>query len=206
LALSNVQTSSYAGISGAITGLIPGFNETRAVFTNASACGTTNGGGVLFKNSEIGIKDITDGTSNTMVVSEQSNYMIGADGKNYFWNATEIFGWELGSYGEITTPPNITGSSIGVTTIAYPINDFNNLGAGWPVTCCGGSTVFNGDWNSQYSICSYGGINVPLNSAHPGGVMCLFADGSVHFVSQSTPLAVVAQLATRDDGVPLPNF
>jgi prepilin-type processing-associated H-X9-DG protein len=200
-----VQTSSYAGISGAVNGLIPGFNETRAVHTNSSSCGTTCGGGVLFTNSQIGIRDITDGTSNVMVVSEQGDYMIGADGGKYQWNATEWFGWQLGTSGNITTPPNVTGSAIGVTTIAYPINDKNNLGVGWPVTT-NSPPGFVGDWNSTTSICSVGGINVPLNSAHPGGVQCLFADGSVHFLSQTTPLAVVAELATRDDGVPLPSF
>jgi hypothetical protein len=139
-----------------------------------------------------------------MVVSEQGDYMIGTDGGKYFWNATELFGWSRGTFGTIATPPNISKSAISVTTIAYPINDKNNLGAGWPVTTNSG--VFTGDWSSATSICSYGGINVPLNSAHPGGVLGLMADGSARFLSETTPLAVVAELATRDDGVPLPNF
>ena len=55
------------------------------------------------------------------------------------------------------------------------------------------------------SVCDNTPTNVPLNSAHPGGVNAVFADGSVRFLTDSTPLAVVAQLATRDDGIPLPQ-
>ncbi len=37
-------------------------------------------------------------------------------------------------------------------------------------------------------------------SLHPGGVNFLFADGSVRFVSQTTPVTVLGRLATMDQG------
>jgi prepilin-type processing-associated H-X9-DG protein len=42
--------------------------------------------------------------------------------------------------------------------------------------------------------------NVPLVSAHSGGVNALFGDGSVRFLSDGTDILTLARLATRDDG------
>ena len=53
---------------------------------------------------------------------------------------------------------------------------------------------------------NYTGANVPLNSTHTGGVNVAYADGSVRFLSDSTPLSVLAQLATRDDGTVIPSY
>jgi prepilin-type processing-associated H-X9-DG protein len=59
---------------------------------------------------------------------------------------------------------------------------------------CGGSFGgFGSGWNSEWA-------NVPLVSAHPGGVNALFGDGSVRFLSNATDLVTLARLATRDDG------
>jgi prepilin-type processing-associated H-X9-DG protein len=49
------------------------------------------------------------------------------------------------------------------------------------------------------------GTNIPLNSAHSGGVNALYGDGSVKFLRDSLPLNTLAQLAIRDDGIPLAN-
>jgi prepilin-type processing-associated H-X9-DG protein len=50
------------------------------------------------------------------------------------------------------------------------------------------------------------GANIPLNSTHAGGVNSVFCGGSVKFLTNSTPLAVLAELATRDDGQILPDY
>ena len=84
-----------------------------------------------------------------------------------------------------------------LTTIRYPINktggwtnDVTNTGVGIGGTYSGNCT----------------GANIPLNSTHDGGVNILLCDGSVRFLPSATSLAIVAQLATRDDGVPLPSY
>ena len=68
-------------------------------------------------------------------------------------------------------------------TIRYGVNQVN----GWSNNCSDG-------------VCGNHGSNQPLRSAHPGGVLGVFCDGSVRFLDDFTALAVLAQLATRDDG------
>ena len=42
--------------------------------------------------------------------------------------------------------------------------------------------------------------NTPIQSAHSGGAQCCFADGSVHFLSETIEIQVLYNLANRDDG------
>ena len=44
------------------------------------------------------------------------------------------------------------------------------------------------------------GINNPLQSPHPGGLLVGFVDGSVQFISGTTDVAVLLRIAIRDDG------
>ncbi len=92
------------------------------------------------------------------------------------------------------------------TTIRYGINQKGTLSNPWPCEVptpgrpgpgvCGGSDGGGNHWSSE-------GANVPLVSSHSGGVNVLFADGSVHFLTDGTDLLTLAQLATRDDGMVL---
>jgi prepilin-type processing-associated H-X9-DG protein len=49
------------------------------------------------------------------------------------------------------------------------------------------------------------GANIPLSSMHTGGVNLLFADGSVRFWSDSTPLSVLYAAASRNEGQTYPE-
>jgi prepilin-type N-terminal cleavage/methylation domain-containing protein/prepilin-type processing-associated H-X9-DG protein len=194
------STGNYVGISGAVPGLIPGFTESRI---NSLPCGgLISGGGVLIPNGQLLLTRITDGTSTTMAVSEHSNWITDRNGQRQDWRATQPWGWYLGVKSP-GIPPNFDNNGgdnrePGLTTIRYQINytppggwanDVTNTGVG-----IGGYTV----------NCT--GANIPLNSTHPGGINVLMCDGSVRFLSDSTTLEVLAQLATRDDGVPLADY
>jgi prepilin-type processing-associated H-X9-DG protein len=74
------------------------------------------------------------------------------------------------------------------TTIRYAINQK----FGWKPGVANVG-VSPSRWQSE-------GSNVPLVSAHPGGVNALLGDGSVRFLQDSTDLLMLARLATRDDG------
>ena len=145
--------------------------------------------------------DITDGTTNTLAISEQGNWLKDNAGKMQDWRATQPWGWYLGVKSP-GVPPNFDNKGgdnrePGLTTVRYQIdytpaggwaNDVTNTGVG-----IGGYT----------SNCV--GANIPLNSTHPNGVNVLFCDGSARFLSSSTALAALAQMATRDDGLPPPG-
>ena len=59
----------------------------------------------------------------------------------------------------------------------------------------GGSDIYNG-WPNLYSF----------RSRHTGGLQFVFADGSVHFISQSIALLTYRALASRNGNEVLPNY
>lgn len=190
---------TYPGISGAINGLIPGFTENRQnTGSSAAGCcsgGIVSGGGVLYPFSQIEFAKVTDGTSNVMCVSEHGDYLITQNGTKQPWGSGTIHGWVIGALGQGTNvyrePPSYWQGgdcrTFNMTTIRYNINQKR----GWPDAPgnCG-----------ALGVCDNSGTNIPLNSAHPGGVNALFCDGSVRFLSETLDLAMLARLATRDDG------
>jgi len=189
----------YAAIAGAVNGLIPGYTETRTS-TGGGGAGCCNGGitagsGVLYPNSQIKLTGITDGTSNTLLISEQADYLTTTSGQKVSWNASGPHGWAIGAHSG--TPPNYGNGgdarAMQMTTIRYPINQKT----GWTPT--------PGNCGSQ-GVCDNTGENIPLNSTHSGGVNALLGDGSVRFIRDSINIATLAQLATRDDGTVLADF
>ena len=198
---TNIQKNHYVAVTGAVNGLIPGYNDTR-FFTNggsAGCCsgGIASGGGALVPGVEtkLTLTQIGDGTSNQILISEQNDFLVTANGTKVSWGTGQLHGWMIGWHTNRT--PN-GGGNIGdartfqMTTIRYRINQKT----GW--------TNPPGDCGNQ-GVCDNVGTNVPLNSAHSGGVNALYGDGSVKFLRDGLPIATLAQLATRDDGVPLAN-
>jgi prepilin-type processing-associated H-X9-DG protein len=190
-----VMQPNFVGISGAANGTIPGYTETRI---DPSAAGTgccswggpASAGGVFFRGSMVKFTDITDGSSNTAMISEMGTYMVDTNGGKNQWTAGGLYGWSMGM--EYNTPPNPAATAsdnrqFNCTTIRYTINQTT----GWPV---GG--------NCQIGVCQDMGNNIPLNSTHngSGGVNICMADGSVHWAANSTPISLIAQISVRDDG------
>jgi prepilin-type N-terminal cleavage/methylation domain-containing protein len=181
---NNHALSCYTSISGAAAGLITGFTETRITIKNRGV--KLSRGGVLLINDHTSIKDITDGTSNTIMVGEQSGFLIDEDGTQQPWNTSSRFGIMLGVSGTAKTANNVYNTS----TVRYAINNKDNNGAGWNTKNYG---VHSGN-------AGFGAPNAPLNSEHPGGTVVLFTDGAVDFLNENSTLETLAQLATRDDG------
>jgi prepilin-type N-terminal cleavage/methylation domain-containing protein/prepilin-type processing-associated H-X9-DG protein len=196
---------TYVGIAGAVTTAagvpIPGYNGTNVQNAGGGATGCCSGGiiasnGVLYPNSLLKMSDISDGASNTMLVSEQGDLLTTLNGSRVTWAASGPHGWAIGA-GGTGIPPNYGAGgdarAMQMTTVRYPINQKT----GWPDT--------PGNCNAT-GVCDNTGQNIPLNSTHNGGVNILLADGAVRFVSENTPLQVVAQLAVRNDNVPMPSY
>lgn len=187
------QRSHYLGIAGSVP--FPGFNETRLRKTKTVGCcggGWISAGGVLAPLGRVRARDITDGTSNTMIISEVNDYIFLSNGTRVDWLSSP-HGFQIGC-SPMNPPPDFLnfGSderAFNTTTVRYLINQKT----GYPAV--------SGSGDCRTGVCFNGGSNLPLVSAHPGGVNAAFADGSVRFLRESLNLATLGALATRDDGL-----
>ncbi len=197
-----IMTNHFAGISGfgiPQTGQqefdIIGFNELRKV--PKASFGTSSGGGLLFAGGNTKIAKVTDGTSKTMLVSEQNDLLFANDRQALPIGTGIPYGWLIGS--NKSRPPFIEASgdwrAHQCTTVRYSINQKT----GWPFQKEFGQASSDSNRTGVGVI----GSNIPLNSAHPGGINTLFADGSVRFQQDNLSLSTLAKLATRDDGLPV---
>ncbi len=173
--------TSYTGVSG---------SSADSTASNGNA-GIVSGGGILYPNSKVTMTSITDGTSNTILVGEQSDHL--RDGNNKpitgSWGAITSsgpHGWAMGANGDKNEPPNYQNGGdnreFNCTTTRYTINQrgmSNNCGAG---------------------TCDNTGSNIPYSSGHTGGANMLFADGSVRFLNSGTDLTTLQSLSTRAGG------
>src|SRR5262249_17765204 len=155
-----------------------------------------SGGGVLIPNATVSISKITDGTSNTMCVSEQADYIVTADGTRHLWSADVVNGWQLGT--DFATTAQADSDSTSTTN--YGHRAFNLTAIWYQLNQKSGWNTNGGNGDCSQGVCINMGNNIPLNSTHPGGVNALFVDGSVHFLSNNMSLANLGMLATIDDG------
>jgi prepilin-type N-terminal cleavage/methylation domain-containing protein/prepilin-type processing-associated H-X9-DG protein len=201
---SKTQLCTYVGISGAVDGLDPDYTETRVnsggTSTNCCVGGIVSAGGVLHPHSDVSFASITDGSSNTLAISEQADFLRTVSGAKVDWGSGHTHGWLIGCRGggNNTGPPPDYGPggdarTFNLTTLRYPINQTE----GWP----------NSPGNcGAVGVCANTGSNIPLNAPHSGGVNVALCDGSVRFLSESTALPVLSRLVTRDDGQTLDEF
>ncbi len=172
-----VQSSCYTGISGG--GLPPDYPLTRdknepSGNTNP-ASGKIGGGGVLIRDTPIAIAQVNDGTSNTMIVGEQSDWCLKTP------EGTQMDCRSDCGHGFIMGPGNEKGSWD---------RDFN-------ITC-----ILSGVGEKSYNatgVAGNCGPNRPIQSAHPGGAMALLVDGSVHFLTLGINITTFYNLANRND-------
>jgi len=129
------------------------------------------------KSHAIGLESVTDGTSNTMMVSEQSDYFYNSSGTKIARRSSGHAGRSWGNGGGAGT------WTANVTTVRYPIATEGGTGNG-----------------ANYHV------NVALVSPHPGGVMISLGDASVSFLSETVDFAVLTGLADRQDGNVLGEF
>jgi len=186
----NLLAPSYVGISGAAPGGT--FTESRIV-TDVGAgvggglpagYGIQSWGGMLIINKHVRIGDVSDGTSNTMMIGEQSDFLVDATGARvqlpHHWGFLMGAVDQGGTHTEFASA--VDGRAYNLTTIRYP-----------PSASSVTAELTDG-------VTGDVGYNIPLNSAHAGGSQVLLADGSVHFLSANIDMDTLRVLATRDDG------
>jgi len=182
--------SNYFGVMGGganapnwvHSGTMPG----RALWNN----------GTLFLNSKISMRDLTDGTSNTVVIGE-TKYQLGPRART---NGLERVGWASSLRACVNATPGVTAA---VTDV--PINAFKGDGNS-------ADTLFT-DGNAPNSLGTVNGTAARYNlqgrafsSHHQGGCHFAFGDGSVHFISENINQGTLNNLAIRNDGQVLGEF
>jgi len=152
-----------------------------ATFTSGTyAAGMVSAGGCLIPKQPIALTKITDGTSNTMVVGEQSDYCSLADGTKADCRSSCSHGFAMSFPNSYPSDPRI----FNLTTVRYKISKDASLA------------------NSGGNC----GANSPLQGAHVGGLNAAFADGSVKFIRDSIDITTLKRLADRDDGQLLGDY
>ncbi len=166
----------YAGVAGAANH--PTASEMSPITDDGmTARGKLSAGGVLPEYRSVRMADITDGTSYTMAVVEQSDWVNVPGFSRIDWRSDYSHGFTMGPSANTTSDQRI----FNLTVLLYRINE----------------KTFPSD---GYGVIGNTGPNTPFQSAHPGGANTVFADGSVHFLSETLDLATLYNLANRNDG------
>jgi prepilin-type N-terminal cleavage/methylation domain-containing protein/prepilin-type processing-associated H-X9-DG protein len=137
--------------------------------------------GILGLNVRRRIADVTDGTTNTILLAEDA-------GQNQWWimgrfvgtkPANYNIGGEAGAWANPGTHLNLAGinpANVGTTNPLLP--------GDCAVNCANGNEIY---------------------AFHTGGANVLLGDGSVHFLKAQTSINVVIPLVTRNGGEVLPS-
>lgn len=179
--------ADYVAISGHIgeLGGVEGPSSSEAPFSNTNGIIAQNG--VFYQNSETTFGSISDGTTNTILIGEVSDFI--------YVGANEPRDYRPGGIGEASNE-NGPGFHAGWQTNTSPDNLYNCTTLRYIVNPGPGFSFSTGPNDGVH----FRGYNTPLRSSHPGGVQLLLGDSSVQFASDDLSLTALAQLANRNDG------
>ncbi|QDT66667.1 DUF1559 domain-containing protein [Calycomorphotria hydatis] len=150
-------------------------------------------GGMFWVNSRVRLRDVTDGSSSTILIGEVSWdqwYGWGTSGSFNIGQTTRGANWP--GIGMLKADPLVLRD----VDYARPIN----------LSRTGAPTTLN-----SHGLMGPGHDNDGFGSLHIGGAQFLLADGSVHFISenidtQSSTLGVYQRLGVRNDGAVVGEF
>ncbi len=138
--------------------------------------GIQSRGGVLLANEFVTLGRITDGSSNTILLGEQSDFCYTDTGEPVNCRSDFFHSFMMGA----TPEAHPDDRWFNTTTVRYKIN--------------------HKAWNSSGVGDQYYGCNRPIQSAHPAGAMVAMGDGSVRLLADSLELQTLFDLSNRDDG------
>ncbi len=178
-----VQRANYVGIAGAVYS--PADGTTILALNTGLVYGWNVNNGVLPANGRARMRDIVDGSSNTIMVGEQGRPRT--DGSDFRASAYCGGAW-AGCYqpGESTNPGvNVNQFCGPVTNVAYGINNMAT-----------GLTWASAPYQSS----------TPFSSRHVGGAQFLRGDGTVVFLSENIQFMTLLALSHMNDGQVLGEY
>ena len=167
---------------------------------------TTRQNGVFRRDLETAMRDIHDGTSNTIFAAEH----ITGDGDGGIWTPMTDFPRNV-PFGGMPDqfPTQAQVEAYGVACEAGQGDHHSHMGNRWMSPMAGDGTVFNtvAPPNWKYPSCMNGGGGsgdssgvFPAKSRHPGGVNHAIADGSVTFISETVDFNTYQGQGSRNGG------
>ena len=169
------------GMSPCYTGIAGSTNHPTAREVAANNNSIHSFGGVLlhpdtgqFENP-VDLGAIFDGTSNTILLGEQSDWLLNDSGVRVDGRSDGNHGFSIGAR------DNRDDVMFCLTAVRHEINEKS-------ITSAIGSAGNIGN-------------NRPIQSTHPGGAHVAACDGSIHFLTEGTNLDILFAFADKDDGV-----
>lgn len=178
---------TYAGVAGGA----PDARNPARVANQACFGGFVAANGILYPASGVAPAAVRDGLSNTMIVGEQSGYLVAADGSVVDSRSANSLGSLIGANEDQPpcstctdwTDPTSCVRAHAVTTVRYRL--------GWQNYVPWAGMGTNGGY----------GPNTPIQSVHGPGANVGFADGSVRWLADDIDQPIFLGLAIRDDGM-----
>jgi prepilin-type processing-associated H-X9-DG protein len=180
-------------------------NHQTAMLANPVFNGAVSDGGVITLERGQRMSTVTDGTSNTVMVAEQSGRFYHNNGA-----ALPLPNEQPGNDGRVD---NNRGFHMGTSHVGAPNGNNTMQGSNAaPANCtntncarCYNTTTVAGrgiNATTKMLFADYGDLkcNRPLASQHPNGINALYADGHVAYLTNNTPLLTLKALVNRDDG------
>lgn len=165
----------YVGIQGAA----PAFAWTQDGYRDCGQGWSCNQGSMRV-NQCTGIRDVSDGTTQTIMIAEQSGTVRGTNLTSNYYG-----GWSGARQNTTIADTTCTDHwQTGTTCIRQPPN----------------SNIDDAGNRVPYRN------NTTINSFHSGGVTVLLVDGSVQFISDNIDFQNLKRLAIRNDGQKLGEY
>jgi prepilin-type N-terminal cleavage/methylation domain-containing protein/prepilin-type processing-associated H-X9-DG protein len=178
---------------------------SNLLFGNATTTGTNAGfpnpNGPFFLNSKMTLVGITDGTSNTAMMSEANtgSFNAGVVSPNNTFRLGQTS--NIGAYYP-NTPDEAYAMCEGLTPSQMAqVNGMFDVGAPWIYGYHSNTIYYHvGPPNSRSCMYPSGRIGTAARSGHTNGVNVALCDGSVRFISQTIPLATWRALGSATGG------
>lgn len=171
---------------------LPGSNYPGIFGYGSVTMSPGNSTGVFYRNSSVKIRDITDGSSNTICVGERRS-------EHRFNQVADAVSADSTWYAAIPGVIRTAGMTGMMASLTEGPGSMVLGHVGQTMTMAGMPMQMHSTPNQTNHI-------VHFSSAHTGGVQFVLCDGSVHFLSENIDYNTFRALGERSDGQVLGEF